>query len=545
MKFTSVTSLFLALASQVTAYHPGFDGLPPPLDFDEAIAELGGDVNGSKLGRRYDIRLGYFDQLIDHSNPSLGTFKQRYWWDTTFYQGPGSPVSMFSMGESTAEPYLAYLTNRSMVGMIAQAVGGATIMLEHRYWGESSPFSDLTVHNLQYHTLNNAIADHTYFARNVKLPFDPEGKSAPSKAPWVMTGGSYAGALSAWIERLDPGTFWAYYASSPVVEAVGDFWRYFSPVQEGMPRNCSADVRKVIEHVDKVLLTGSPQEKLAIKTKFGFADLEHDSDFGSAIANAIKWQPVGFSSGYSSFFRWCDYVENALPSVFPGASTPTAEGVGLEKALEGYAKYTRDIMIPGSCDPAIYGANNPVACYNTFNLTDPSFTDLSLSAPINRAWWWMTCNEPFKWWQGGAPQGEPTIVSRLVDTKYYDGYCDRMFPPEVVDGRTYRHGIARGLDVDGVNRFTDGGWLYTNSTRLLQVNNEFDPWRDATVSSVHRPGGPLESTDERPVLLVVGGGHCSDLVRRESEANADLEKQQIQAVAIMKKWVLEFPGKKA
>ncbi|KAL8404794.1 hypothetical protein RB594_009605 [Gaeumannomyces avenae] len=157
----------------------------------------------------------------------------------------------------------------------------------------------------------------------------------------------------------------------------------------------------------------------------------------------------------------------------------------------------------------------------------------------------MTCNEPFKWWQGGAPQGEPTIISRLADAKYYDGYYDRMFPPEVVDGRTYRHGIARGLDVDGVNRFTNGGWPYANSTRLLQIDGEFGPWREATVSSVHRPGGPLESTDERPVLLVAKGGHCSDLVRRESEADAELEKQQIQVVAIMKKRVLEFPGKKA
>lgn len=33
-----------------------------------------------------------FSQLIDHSNPSLGTFSQRYWWDTTYWDGPGSPV---------------------------------------------------------------------------------------------------------------------------------------------------------------------------------------------------------------------------------------------------------------------------------------------------------------------------------------------------------------------------------------------------------------------------------------------------------------------
>lgn len=29
----------------------------------------------------------YFDQLIDHNNPALGTFKQRYWANWEFYHG--------------------------------------------------------------------------------------------------------------------------------------------------------------------------------------------------------------------------------------------------------------------------------------------------------------------------------------------------------------------------------------------------------------------------------------------------------------------------
>lgn len=33
-----------------------------------------------------------FEQLIDHSNPSLGTFSQQYWWNSTYWKGPGSPV---------------------------------------------------------------------------------------------------------------------------------------------------------------------------------------------------------------------------------------------------------------------------------------------------------------------------------------------------------------------------------------------------------------------------------------------------------------------
>lgn len=35
---------------------------------------------------------GFFDQLLDHDNPSKGTFKQKFWWNSEFWAGPGSPV---------------------------------------------------------------------------------------------------------------------------------------------------------------------------------------------------------------------------------------------------------------------------------------------------------------------------------------------------------------------------------------------------------------------------------------------------------------------
>ena len=34
----------------------------------------------------------WFNQLIDHTNPSLGTFRQRYWHTYEFYE-PGEPTS--------------------------------------------------------------------------------------------------------------------------------------------------------------------------------------------------------------------------------------------------------------------------------------------------------------------------------------------------------------------------------------------------------------------------------------------------------------------
>jgi hypothetical protein len=56
--------------------------VPPPLELPETHAGL--VTNGNSI----------FEQLLDHTNPSLGTFSQSYWYNFEFWKGPGSPVSI-------------------------------------------------------------------------------------------------------------------------------------------------------------------------------------------------------------------------------------------------------------------------------------------------------------------------------------------------------------------------------------------------------------------------------------------------------------------
>ncbi len=239
----------------------------------------------STLAKRAETFNGWgtFDQLLDHSNPSLGTFKQRYWYGTEFWRGPGSPIYLVTPGEQDGSNFnRTWLGAARMSGAMANETGGAVVILEHRYWGQSSPFAQLTVKNLKYLTLDNSLRDMTYFARTFVPPFDGSGKSAADKAPWVFVGGSYAGAMAGWLAALEPGTFWSYYSSSGVVEAVGDFWQYFAPVQEATPKNCSADVDKVVNYVDLVLTHGSEKKKRELKEKFMLEELE-DEDFARSV----------------------------------------------------------------------------------------------------------------------------------------------------------------------------------------------------------------------------------------------------------------------
>ena len=75
-----------------------------------------------------------------------------------------------------------------------------------------------------------------------------------------------------------PGTFWGYVGSSATVETISNFYEYFIPTLEAMPKNCSADINAVINYVDNTLLHGARKEKQTLKDKFMLGNLE-DADF--------------------------------------------------------------------------------------------------------------------------------------------------------------------------------------------------------------------------------------------------------------------------
>lgn len=117
-----------------------------------------------------------------------------------------------------------------------------------------------------------------------------------------------------------------------------------------MPQNCSSDVIKVIEYMDGILMSDDTAAKADLKAKFGLGSVEHDDDFMVALESAVwEYQSNDFDVGYSHFWEFCDSVENVGPlySNATNSSIPGPEGVGLEKALEGYAKFMREVNVPG------------------------------------------------------------------------------------------------------------------------------------------------------------------------------------------------------
>jgi Serine carboxypeptidase S28. len=112
---------------------------------------------------------------------------QRVYFDTDTFD---IPLTRY-IADSTI-----FLTNRTISGKIAEQQHGATVVLEHRFFGVSNPYLDLSVKSFQVHTIRQAIDDLVYFAENVKLAMPGGDQVSPDKVPWVLVGGSYFGLAS-------------------------------------------------------------------------------------------------------------------------------------------------------------------------------------------------------------------------------------------------------------------------------------------------------------------------------------------------------------
>ncbi|KAG7097309.1 hypothetical protein E1B28_004671 [Marasmius oreades] len=320
----------------------------------------------------------HFDQLIDHNNPSLGTFKQRFWHTYEFYE-PGGPIVFMTPGEVNAEGYTGYLSNSTINGLIAQQEKGAVVLLEHRFFGLSNPYPDLSGTSMSVHTIQQSIEDIDYFARNVELPM-PNGKSLdPDNAAWIMTGGSYPGALTSYTMVNKPGLIWAGYASSGPVQVMENFWVYFEPIRKNMPQNCSADVVAVIAHLDQVFSSTNTSAKQAIKDTFGMGSVQHDDDFLGALRNDLwAWQELQPTSGPGArFYNFCDALE-----VKNGMNAPVS-GWGLDHALAAWGKHWRSGLA------SLCGRATDEQCFDSYAISAPN---ISIDQPY-RSWNWILCNE--------------------------------------------------------------------------------------------------------------------------------------------------------
>jgi len=175
--------LILAFASILWAFHP--KQIPLKAKFGKPHSTLTSTPSSA------NCTMGWYDQRIDHLTsvePPNGelTFKQKYYYYDDFTRGVKDPPIFFYTGnEGQVE---LYVNNTGLMWEFGEEIGALLIFVEHRYFGDSSPFGEEDENNLQYLSSEQALADYATFITTFKTTHHRF-----SNSPIVAFGGSYGG----------------------------------------------------------------------------------------------------------------------------------------------------------------------------------------------------------------------------------------------------------------------------------------------------------------------------------------------------------------
>ena len=165
------------------------------------------DVDPATLYPAYNLQVpvDHFHNESKYSPHSDAKFPLRYWFDGSHYK-PGGPVIVLQSGETSGAGRLPFL-QKGLIAQLAQATSGVAVVLEHRYYGTSMPTADLSTKNLRFLTTEQALADMSYFAKNVVFKGLEKYNLRAPHAPYIAYGGSYAGAFVAFLRILYPDVY--------------------------------------------------------------------------------------------------------------------------------------------------------------------------------------------------------------------------------------------------------------------------------------------------------------------------------------------------
>ncbi|KAJ1957131.1 hypothetical protein GGI12_005110 [Dipsacomyces acuminosporus] len=429
----------------------------------------------------------YFDQKIDHFRLKRGTFKQRFYLNGDNYV-PGGPVYLLNSGEGAASPYWV---SAGETYNLANATKGLLIMMEHRYYGESYPVSDLSGPNMKYLTLENSLEDMAYFIRNAAgFIRSTIGVTLCPQSKWVVAGGSYPANLAVWMRLKYPDLVHAAYASSAPILIKEDFYQYDQVVGRALP--CADSIARAVKQLDAILDRNDPILIKQWKMAFGLDVLNND-DFAGALTDQLSGTvqyyvpPAPGSSKPDKIATLCSWFDRTQYS-----------------SLRNFADMTVKYIHDNNIEPATY--------YDTM----AGANDTSLHQD-GRAWFYQTCTQ-FGYWQSAPRSPLRRLRSKYVTAKYISMPCEAYF------GK----GITGDIDEDAFN--SKYGGLHPSVTRVVFVNGLHDPWSSLSIVTSTNPTEEFTVKEGKNVVITMKrASHCSEfsLPNNRTDFGINIAKQKI------------------
>ncbi|XP_055545772.1 putative serine protease K12H4.7 [Wyeomyia smithii] len=165
-----------------------------------------------------------FRTRVDHFNPQdRATFEFGYFSNDEYYQ-PGGPIFIFLGGNW---PLGQYYIEHGHFHDIASYEHGWLFTNEHRYYGDSVPTEDLSVENLQFLTVEQALVDVAEWIVHLR-----QNVVQDENARVILAGTGYAGAVATWMRHRYPHLVDGAWVSSGQVDARFNFKEFAFEIGE-------------------------------------------------------------------------------------------------------------------------------------------------------------------------------------------------------------------------------------------------------------------------------------------------------------------------
>lgn len=419
------------------------------------------------------------------------------------------------------------------------ATNGLGVILENRYYGKSYPYNTSTTDQLAYMTTEQTIADNAYFATHATFPGISRNLSAPS-TPWILYGGSLAGAQTAFSIKEYGDVLYGGIASSGGIQAVLAYSQWYAPIQKFAPQDCVTSINNIIDKFDALVAANNTKAIQEFKAIFGLQDLTDNRDFAMTIAFPIggpmnyptkTWQELNWNSTYGSqdFFEFCSNVTNLdAPKNITAVDSLLSQYSKGEPwtNLGNYAQYLKENVLPICGGEPI----DSTSCFGTRNQT--FYADTSNSAA--RSYLYSTCTE-----QGAyqvAPPTGPSLISRVLQVDYTQQWCEWAFPKGKFNS------IPSTPDLSFYNHY--GGFNFS-ADRLAFIDGNIDVWLDVCYHSNN--ASARYSTDLHPEYLIAGAGHHWDSygILDVAAEPRFIQQAHLWEIRTVRKWLKDFRGWKS
>ncbi|KAJ1898055.1 hypothetical protein LPJ66_002990 [Kickxella alabastrina] len=420
---------------------------------------------------------GWFNQTVDHFGSNTDIWAQQYMANYEYYK-PGGPIIILTPGEAELSDVYTVSTHFTE---LAESTNGILVAVEHRFFGQSNPMPDLSASSLKYLTLDNTLEDFAQIIRAAKTSPETLFPSAnvSTNSTVIFTGGSYGGAIAAWMRAKYPELVTAAWSSSAPVYSYREFYQLDQAFGKHLEtRGCSDEFAQAVKDLDAILLSGNQTIIDTMQAKFGIVRMP-TQDFAAQLAN------IASSNVNSPVMLNNDMVDRTICSFFNG----------YRASLDSYLMALVSI-VDGYTPPTQFNSSKTGSGRLQMRQSDES-VDISLNQ-VYRSWHYISCTW-FADWQVAAPadSGLTSYRSQLITADTWESDCQTIFDDS----------IALPVDVASHNDKWFG--ILQNATQIYYTVGELDPWRGSTV--IPEDNKLLPDTLDISMFVIQGATHTQDM----------------------------------